>query len=380
MNPPVRVLILSLILWLVGDNALAETRRVVQGDRINVRSQPSVDAEILATLKGGQEVEVLGEVSGAEPGEAWSRVAMPQQVTVWVLGQLVNQKSGVVRSKELHYRAGPGRNYSVLGTLKSGDEVKVVREFDGWLQIEPPAGSVAFVASRLLAPAAEPVAAPPKTAAPVPQVPPAPVAKVIAPQPEPALVPATPAPVPPPPAPTPRVDPPVAVTPPPVVPAKEPAAQVTDSTPPEPSAPAMAPLFAPKPKRDKPAASRRLAPTQLAAPRLLGAPRILGNLPEAGAKFFLMTHVDPPFVVENIPPRFVVRQGKVFPALSVQAPTAFELRAGSYQEGAIDYLLPPADLRLKDFAGKRVLVSGYEYRDPRWRLPVLKIDNIEEDR
>jgi len=142
----------------------------------------------------------------------------------------------------------------------------------------------------------------------------------------------------------------------------------------------MAPLFAPKPKKDKPSASRRLAPTQLAAPRVLGAPRILGNLPEVGAKFFLMTHVDPPFVVENIPPRFVVRQGKVFPALSVQAPTAFELRAGSYQEGAIDYLLPPADLRLKDFAGKRVLVSGYEYRDPRWRLPVLKIDKVEEDR
>jgi hypothetical protein len=142
----------------------------------------------------------------------------------------------------------------------------------------------------------------------------------------------------------------------------------------------MAPLFAPKPKKDKSTTSRRLAPTQLGAPRLLGAPRILGNLPETGAKFFLLTHVDPPFVVDKFPPRFVVRQGKVFPALSVQAPTAFELRAGSYQEGAIDYLLPPADLRLKDFAGKRVLVSGYEYRDPRWRLPVLKIDKVEEDR
>jgi len=53
MNPPVRVLILSFVLWLVGEDALGETRRLVQGDRINVRSQPSVDAEILATLKGG---------------------------------------------------------------------------------------------------------------------------------------------------------------------------------------------------------------------------------------------------------------------------------------------------------------------------------------
>ena len=378
MNPPVRVLFLSLILLLVGDNASAETRRVVQGDRINIRSQPSVDAEILATLKAGQEVEVLGEVSGTEPGESWSRVAMPEQVTVWVLGQLVNQKTGLVRSKELHYRAGPGRNYSVLGTLKAGDEVKVLREFDGWLQVEPPAGSVAFVASRLLAPAAASKSETPKVAPPappVPEVPPTPVAKVV------ELVPAAPepTPVPPAPAPAPRVEPPV-VTPPPAAPAKEPVAQATDPKPAEASTPAMAPLFAPKPKKDKPAASRRLAPTQLAAPRSLGAPRILGNLPEVGAKFFLLTHVDPPFVVENIPPRFVVRQGRVHPALSVQAPTAFELRAGSYQEGAIDYLLPPADLRLKDFAGKRVLVSGYEYRDPRWRLPVLKIDKVEEDR
>ena len=379
MNPPVRVLILSLVLWLMGDNALGETRRVVQGDRINVRSQPSVDAEILATLKGGQEVEVLGEVSGSEPGEAWSRVAMPQQVTVWVLGQLVNRKTSVVRSKELHYRAGPGRNYSVLGALKSGDDVKVIREFDGWLQIEPPAGSVAFVASRLLAPSAESPVASATSPVPAPEPPATPAAKVVPSVPAAApSAPSTPAaavvltaapPVPPP-----------AVTPAPVVPAKESVASPAEPAPSESAAPAMAPLFAPKPKKDKPAASRRLAPTQLAAPRLIGAPRVLGNLPETGAKFFLLTHVDPPFVVGKFPPRFVVRQGKVFPALSVQAPTAFELRAGSYQEGAIDYLLPPADLRLKDFAGKRVLVSGYEYRDPRWRLPVLKIEKVEEDR
>lgn len=384
MNPPVRVLILSLILGLLGDNALGEARLVVQGDRINVRSQPSVDAEILATLKGGQEVEVLGEVSGSEPGETWSRVAMPHQVTVWVLGQLVNSKTGVVRSKELHFRAGPGRNYSVLGTLKSGDQVKVLREFDGWLQIEPPSGSVAFVASRLLASPAQSAVAPSKV--PVPEPAPAPVAKVDSKTPDATAVrriPPPPLPATPPPAP--RVDPPVAVVPPvvnppPVVPAKDSVVQATDPAPIEPSTPAMAPLFAPKLKKDKSATSRRLAPTQLGAPRLLGAPRILGNLPETGAKFFLLTHVDPPFVVDKFPPRFVVRQGKVFPALSVQAPTAFELRAGSYQEGAIDYLLPPADLRLKDFSGKRVLVSGYEYRDPRWRLPVLKIEKVEEDR
>ncbi len=381
MNSPVRVLILSLVLWLVGEDALGETRRLVQGDRINVRSQPSVDAEILATLKGGQEVEVLGEVSGTEPGQSWSRVAMPQQVTVWVLAQLVNRKTSVVRSKELHYRAGPGRNYSVLGTLKSGDEVKVVREFDGWLQIEPPAGSVAFVASRLLAPVAG------SAVAPSPSRPQAPE-----PSPEPSLTPVkTPPPiaavptVPPPPAPAPRVDPPVsvapaAVTPPPLVPAKDPVASPVETAPSESSAPAMLPLFAPKPKKDKPVSSRRLAPTQLAVPRILGTPRVLADLPETDAKFFLLTHVDPPFVVDTFPPRFVVRQGKVFPSLSVQAPTAFELRAGSYREGAIDYLLPPADVRLKDFAGKRVLVSGYEYRDPRWRLPVLKIEQVEEDR
>jgi len=47
-------------------------------------------------------------------------------------------------------RAGPGESFSVLGSLERGAQVNVIETKNGWLQIEPPANTYAFVAAMYL--------------------------------------------------------------------------------------------------------------------------------------------------------------------------------------------------------------------------------------
>lgn len=93
----------------------------------------------------------------------------------------------------------------------------------------------------------------------------------------------------------------------------------------------------------------------------------------------LTSDSEPPRAPDPVPdsPRQVLREGIVRKTWSPQAPTEYELREAEYNQGVMNYLFlePQADLR--KFVGQRVRVEGEEYRDSRWRTPVLKIQTIE---
>ena len=391
MNQLKRFALTALTGVLAFSLAEAQTRVVIKTDRTNVRAKPSLDAEILASLSKGQEVEVLGELTPPGSKETWSRIAMPSAVAVWVYGPLVDAKAGTVRAKELNYRAGPGRNYSVLGLLKKGDTIKVVREFDGWVQIEPPAQAAAFVASRLLtseADAAPVAAARPRTAPPSPSP-----AITSQPTPTPTPAPLRRAPAPPPPAETAPPSSSFSATPIPALaqpesrptPPRPRAEEPAPSTPvPEPTP--VIPPATPEAAETTPAATAEpaasLDSTTVSPARKLplGSPRYRSTLPPPRTQNVVMGSAlgrTQTVTDELDKPRFVVREGFVHPTISIQAPTDYELRDGFYGEGNINYLMPQPDSKLDAFSGKRVSVSGFEYRDVRWRTPVLKVEDIE---
>ena len=114
--------------------ALADTV-VIRGDRVNVRSQPSLDGEVLVWMKRGETVETQGSSK-----DGFIRIALPSKVAVWVYGPLVDRASHQIKAPEARLRVGPGRNYGELGVLKKGAALTEIRESDGWLQVEPPAG------------------------------------------------------------------------------------------------------------------------------------------------------------------------------------------------------------------------------------------------
>jgi SH3-like domain-containing protein len=288
---------------------------IVKADRTNVRAKPAFDGEVLATLKKGDTVEVVGAeagtgVDGSSPKD-WTKVALPPQVAVWVYWPLVDGATKTVKGKSLNLRAGPGRNYSEIGLLPHGATVAVVRETDGWLQIEPPAGTYAFVASNLIerkdgeAPAVATTekapTAHPAVAAPTPIVP-AEVPEVKT------------APVPP---------------------------AVRPSVPAEPVAPASATV------------AETATATAPAAP--------LPAVP----------------VLADSAPRRVLREGILRRSWNANSPGNFELRS-TRGEGTLDFLVnEDPSIDLAKFKGKQVFVTGEEWRDARWKLPVLKVKTIE---
>jgi uncharacterized protein YgiM (DUF1202 family) len=90
-------------------------------------------------------------------------------------------------------------------------------------------------------------------------------------------------------------------------------------------------------------------------------------------------------VVEPVPDapiekvkKIVSREGFLKGSVSIQAPSYFELR--SLDTGkTIEYIYSPStNLNLKEFKGKRIIVTGEELLDERWQnTPVLIVDSLQ---
>ncbi len=294
---------------------------IVKADRTNVRAKPAFDGEVLATLKKGDTVEVVGAeagtgVDGSSPKD-WTKVALPPQVAVWVYGPLVDGATKTVKGKSLNLRAGPGRNYSEIGLLPRGATVVVVRESDGWLQIEPPAGTYAFVASNLIErkDGAAPAEAP--AVATTTEKPPAA---------RPAIAESSP-----------------------VVPAEVPEVKTAPIPPPV----------------------RPSVPADTVAP---AAAAVVETAAAATAPAVPLPAVP---VLADSAPRQVLREGILRRSWNANSPGNFELRS-TRGEGTLDFLVnEDPSIDLAKFKGKHVFVTGEEWRDARWKLPVLKVKSVE---
>jgi beta-lactam-binding protein with PASTA domain len=91
-----------------------------------------------------------------------------------------------------------------------------------------------------------------------------------------------------------------------------------------------------------------------------------------------MTEIKPAEVVTPAPgPRIVTREGRVVIAFSIQSPTYFGLE--SIDTRRLIYFLHSEDaaIELKKYAGRRVIVTGEEFLDQRWKLtPILDVQEI----
>jgi uncharacterized protein YgiM (DUF1202 family) len=152
---------------------------------INARGQAGLKGEVVAHLKKGDAVTVLGQINldkhkTGEPAQ-WAKIALPSSTHAWVKSSYIDATSKTVLPKKLNLRGGPGENYSVLGVIERGTTVNPITTKDEWTQIDPPASSYAFVAAMYLkqeataapAPVAEPQPAMAQPSAPSePAVPP----------------------------------------------------------------------------------------------------------------------------------------------------------------------------------------------------------------
>lgn len=123
----------------------------VVATHVNVRGQAKLKSEVVTRLSKGQQVTVLQEIvhnnSGPTEPSAWAKILLPENAHAWVFSAYLTNNSARTRLK---IRSGPGENYSMLGILHSGQEVKSVSTKGDWTQIEPPTNAYAFVAAQYL--------------------------------------------------------------------------------------------------------------------------------------------------------------------------------------------------------------------------------------
>jgi uncharacterized protein YgiM (DUF1202 family) len=332
----------------------AEESATVNRNHVNVRGAPTLNSEVVTHLQKGDKVTFLEEipVEKPKPGEParWAAIKLPADAHVWVFTGFLNDKT--VKVNKLNLRAGPGENFSVLGRLEKGAQVKEIRTTDQWMEIEPPETTRAYLDASYLD--RGPVEAGKDIAAvetPKPIVvfePPAKSAPTVV-KPEPPVFnePAKP------------LETPKAVeTPKPVetVVKQEPAA-----TPVKEDKPAVA--AKPEEAPAKPAVETPATPPPDVPARVL--PPVAPVVAESGA------------VPANLK-RVVRREGEVRSTkFNIQAPTYFELIG---EKGRVlNYLsAEKAGLKLKDYKGLRVIVTGEEAIDPRYpERPLIEVETIE---
>ena len=310
--------------------ALADTV-VIRGDRVNIRSQPSLDGEVLVWMKRGETVETQGSTK-----DGFIRIALPSKVAVWVYGPLVDRASHQIKAPEARLRVGPGRNYGELGVLKKGAALTEIRESDGWLQVEPPAGLSAYVGAQFIevsgAPATQLAAVKTGGILPAEGDPVAgdPVSPAV-------------------PNPTRSKSSALAVAPVPSLPTPQPSLAI-------PSAPAPVSVAVVDPISLSPRASEATSGDRA------------GGVAQSSIQYSS----------EKI--RIVTRVGKVVRSLEPQSPSYYQLRSPQAGEGMLGFLVgQDPKTPIAGFRGKTVQVVAEEYVDPRNRTQVLlRVQSIEE--
>ena len=366
--------------------AWAAGQRVVLTGNANLRAKPSMDAEILASLKKGEVLEASTKRVPAikpasdEPTE-WVEISAPTSARVWIAAGLVDLATRKVKADRAHLRAGPGTNFAEVGHVPKGTVVDVATRLEGWIRISAPPGAVmGYVSASLAKPATGPVTATasnetnPKTS-PQPKQPPA---ARMAPPPLPSVGTST-TPLPPnssrPVVAAGRVVPPgstVAGRPlvvPPPVPAAQPS--VAEA---RPAVVATAPS-SPGPESGLPAEVVRPAPA--AESVAAGVPAPGAAEPAIPAPSESGRQAEIVFMTEK--PRQVVRQGVVTLAVSPQAPGRYQLDSFRRGEGTLGFLISDdATLDFDKWRGKQAVIQGEEYRDARWKTrSVIKVKSIE---
>lgn len=121
---------------------------------LNLRGQAGLKGEAVGHLKKGDTVTVISQINldkhAADEPAQWAKIALPSGTKVWVNNHFIDTASKTVSAKKLNLRAGPGENYSVIGSLEKGASISELSTKGSWTEIETPTNAFAFVAAMFL--------------------------------------------------------------------------------------------------------------------------------------------------------------------------------------------------------------------------------------
>ncbi len=120
----------SLLLAVVVSAADADniTAKVL-GQRVNLRASAATTSEVVGQMSDGEVLQVKSV------GEQWVEVVPPEFVEFWVHRDFVNE--GRIVGNKVNVRAGPGINYTVVGTLERDTGISSKGSFGEWIRVAP---------------------------------------------------------------------------------------------------------------------------------------------------------------------------------------------------------------------------------------------------
>ena len=373
-------------------SAVADQYAITLGDRVNVRSEPSLDAPVMGSLVKDEKVIAVERYAFESPqaGEpaAWIKIRIKGEET-WVKSSFLDENNKV-KTPNLNLRAAPGADSKLKGYLKQGEEVVPLETRDGWTRIER-VGDFGFVAEKYLrltgekyvytkeAPAeAKTEVKPAEEKKAEPKEEPKVERKSIADSVKIESAKAKPAPAVPPPAPVQNEEPEEIVE---VVEKVEIVTPVVVIEEPTPVLTPISPVPAPTPA-SKPSETPTPAPTPTGTPTPIPIEATPATPAPTPVSEPALKEVERPVI--TVPPanRTVRREGIVKRNLGPSdAPSAYSLYNLHNKRKRMDFLVIPGaegNADLKPFIGKKVIVTGIEAIDPRWvNVPILEIETIE---
>ena len=144
--------------------ALATGLATIDADNVNYRGQAGLKGESLGQFHKGEVVTILSVITldkhAADEPAHWAKIILPAGTKVWVNHQFVDATAKRVAVKKLNLRAGPGENFSVLGTIEKGSAITEISHKGEWIEVPAPSDAYAFVAAHYLRQGNTPMTAP----------------------------------------------------------------------------------------------------------------------------------------------------------------------------------------------------------------------------
>jgi uncharacterized protein YgiM (DUF1202 family) len=126
----------------------------IDGDNVNYRGQAGLKGESLGQFHKGEVITILSVITldkhAADEPAHWAKIVLPAGAKVWVHKQFIGAADKKVAVKKINLRAGPGENYSVLGTIEKGAAITEISSKGDWIEVPAPSDAYAFVSANFL--------------------------------------------------------------------------------------------------------------------------------------------------------------------------------------------------------------------------------------
>lgn len=136
---------IGLAALLTTGHTSAQNMVSVKGSTVNMRAQPTTNAEIVWELNRGYPLKVLQRKG------RWLQVSDFEGDRGWVARSLTGTVGHfVVKSKTANMRSGPGTHYPIVDKLAYGDLLRTLAKRSGWSQVQNSDGKKGWISQKLL--------------------------------------------------------------------------------------------------------------------------------------------------------------------------------------------------------------------------------------